>query len=1350
MNNNEDDKTIHPSGNQIPSDDDKTIRPQNNIINVENEDDDKTIRIPSNDNDDKTIRGTDNIIGSGSDQIKRDEESTIRADHNVISSKGTAEDLDSTPSYIPPKNFDLMGVIYNHIKTISQNTGEGQIYLVEKDNKQFVLKHYLPNIQPKLTLVKKLRENQNGRVIKIYEFGYSNDNRFYELMEYLEGGTLDKYLPIKDSEKLKLIVTHVAEGLEFCHQNGIIHRDIKPSNIFVRKEKSDDYILGDFGISSLFDTEAKMQITTQARSDIYAAPEVYISRDGKTLITPKLDYYSLGLSIIFIWLGRNPFKGMNEMRLPQMKIDGQIKIPDDMPKEIVTLIKGLLVVKPEKRWGFEEIMKWSRGEKVEVYEETIKLQYEPFVFDAEENLVAKTPADLAQLMKDDPQTAKRYLYAGKIDEWLRKAKNTKLELAILEIYEKLYPKNQEAGLTAALYTLDKQMPYTDIDGNECDEMKEFVDAFFDHFEQYAEKLSNKNDSFYIYLQSKDNESLAKRFYSFFKEEDDKSTALLRVIYELDPSSPFRFLYHKGNDLFYVLINSSEELSEYFNKYHLDAQEAIYGGLLKLWLEAKITDDSLSPEDKENYQTYLTWVNYVIENYDHNQNAGRKILVYVFNSKMGYLSEDNKTIRYTLDDMAEELFDHTGTYQNRLTFEDDFFYLYLISRGWTEEEAYIRSCFEIDKLQKTKMGPYDEYLAALKAMTYLGIKLTFYLEDHTYKEPKDLLTASSAHKKQIQERLKNTDSYLFQWLSLFYQEKPEVDSDSSDFAYEKKLLELMEFIYKVDSKNEIAKKFHDSRKSIPKKINKEKAADKRFLMGKFISILLPIATAVILFLLVFFNQDTKIESSFWNVTPLYFISFIGLSILAYFLTRGYGDGISFISGIVLTPLVSVLSSVLVFYVFILALSFYPLAVGGISLLVIIFILWKVFKFKSYTNKDVRNHLFDMSDEETFDYEPLAYAFSKKDVFNSARLKLLNEYNMRRHESKKMVMSNTLMPSIIFFSLIILFSYSNNKVSAYLDEAGLSEKNIVSLINLDNKIPDLEGTWKGTLGKSDFTLLVEDQTDLNISGKFLLGIEEPTEILITGIIDTAKGKVAFSNSDEETYDASFADENKTIAGIYSPKRGRKQDFTLAFVSSSIEEKKEEVVEETAAESNSTIKENKDIVDSKPITKPDGIEQNKSIEEVPESNKEINSGTDKNPNETNTETKPTKFYAAPLSTSGVDFEVMDCYTLGTNRVRIDFRVTNNNSKNMEIIIPAKGATFVDNNNNQYTAGIRSLANVTATTNDVDVVYTVNQAGMAYGGLIFENIKTGADKIETLNLKVDVNGSATLKFTNIPIRIE
>ena len=202
-----------------------------------------------------------------------------------------------------------------------------------------------------------------------------------------------------------------------------------------------------------------------------------------------------------------------------------------------------------------------------------------------------------------------------------------------------------------------------------------------------------------------------------------------------------------------------------------------------------------------------------------------------------------------------------------------------------------------------------------------------------------------------------------------------------------------------------------------------------------------------------------------------------------------------------------------------------------------------------------------------------------------------------------------------------------------------------------------------------------------------------------------------------------------------------LSLAFVSSTIAEPEEEKVEEPIEESSKET--SKKVTENKPVTKPNDSEVNKSVEESAKPKSE-------NTEEKSEETKPTKFYAAPISTNGVAFEIMDSYTLGGNRLRIDFRVTNNNSKDMEIIIPAKGAVAADNVGNQYSASIRSLANVTATTNDVDVIYTVNQSGMAYGGLIFENLKPGANLITTLNLKVDVNGSTTLKFTNIPIRIE
>ena len=52
----------------------------------------------------------------------------------------------------------------------------------------------------------------------------------YIAMEYIEHGDLQKYLiaPFPESE-VRVIVSQLADGLEFMHNNGFTHRDIKPA-----------------------------------------------------------------------------------------------------------------------------------------------------------------------------------------------------------------------------------------------------------------------------------------------------------------------------------------------------------------------------------------------------------------------------------------------------------------------------------------------------------------------------------------------------------------------------------------------------------------------------------------------------------------------------------------------------------------------------------------------------------------------------------------------------------------------------------------------------------------------------------------------------------------------------------------------------------------------------------------------------------------------------------------------------------------------------------------------------------------------------------------------------------------
>src|SRR5689334_23581110 len=74
---------------------------------------------------------------------------------------------------------------------------------------------------------------QHPHICQIYD-AVADESMHYIVMEYVDGGTLEKYcvpeglLPI---ESIVEMVFKCTRALEFAHKMGITHRDIKPANI---------------------------------------------------------------------------------------------------------------------------------------------------------------------------------------------------------------------------------------------------------------------------------------------------------------------------------------------------------------------------------------------------------------------------------------------------------------------------------------------------------------------------------------------------------------------------------------------------------------------------------------------------------------------------------------------------------------------------------------------------------------------------------------------------------------------------------------------------------------------------------------------------------------------------------------------------------------------------------------------------------------------------------------------------------------------------------------------------------------------------------------------------------------
>src|SRR5436309_916295 len=146
---------------------------------------------------------------------------------------------------------------------------------------------------------------------RIYE-QFSDTDRLYLVMDYIEGETLEAYLD-KVGGKLPLLSTGTSLagvltiGIQLCsvlsylhtRQPPIIFRHLKPANIMLTA--GGHIFLIDFGIARHF-KPGQAKDTTALGSTGYAAPEQY----GKAQTTPRADIYALGATFHQLLSGNDP------------------------------------------------------------------------------------------------------------------------------------------------------------------------------------------------------------------------------------------------------------------------------------------------------------------------------------------------------------------------------------------------------------------------------------------------------------------------------------------------------------------------------------------------------------------------------------------------------------------------------------------------------------------------------------------------------------------------------------------------------------------------------------------------------------------------------------------------------------------------------------------------------------------------------------------------------------------------------------------------------------------------------------------------------------------------------------
>ncbi len=193
--------------------------------------------------------------------------------------------------------------------------GQKQVFSGENKNNSLVIKlldsiNSTERLQREIDAVKILNSDNIPKILGLGEKEINGEKYNYIIEEYIDGEDLDNQHKKGNKLNLQQIVNCLETILEICvnaekKEVDIVHRDIKPGNIIL--DKNGKFWLIDFGIArhlklvSVTDTNANLG----PHSPGYSAPEQF--RNMKRDIDIRADLFSLGVTMIFIISGKNPF-----------------------------------------------------------------------------------------------------------------------------------------------------------------------------------------------------------------------------------------------------------------------------------------------------------------------------------------------------------------------------------------------------------------------------------------------------------------------------------------------------------------------------------------------------------------------------------------------------------------------------------------------------------------------------------------------------------------------------------------------------------------------------------------------------------------------------------------------------------------------------------------------------------------------------------------------------------------------------------------------------------------------------------------------------------------------------------
>ena len=224
---------------------------------------------------------------------------------------------------------------------------------------------------------------RSPHTVELYDFGVTDDQTLYFVMELLEGLNLESMVRrhgALPAGRVVHIIRQVCASLEEAHVRGLVHRDIKPANIHVgRVGLVYDFVkVLDFGlVKPVTDRSVEQSLATERGLVVgtpgYMAPEIAMG----TPVDGRSDLYSLGCVAYYLLTGRQVFEGGTMMQVFAKHLQDPPIPPSQrgeatVPKDLEQLVLACLAKTPEdrpqsaaeldRRLAGADVERWTEGD----------------------------------------------------------------------------------------------------------------------------------------------------------------------------------------------------------------------------------------------------------------------------------------------------------------------------------------------------------------------------------------------------------------------------------------------------------------------------------------------------------------------------------------------------------------------------------------------------------------------------------------------------------------------------------------------------------------------------------------------------------------------------------------------------------------------------------------------------------------------------------------------------------------------------------------------------------------------------------------------------------------------------